>query len=364
MPRIVIDEFHQLLISHDFRPHLYNLRTLLEFPTPKILLTATLPPTLQNTALEMLGMKPDSPNLKIIRATTNRPEHRYICLPIVAPYESKIIAAFMICQLHHRFFTKKSRGLVFCTSIEQSEALGSILESRICNSARLNRKEELEAWHQGVSRGDQWMTATSCLTHGIDEPNVEAVVFFDLPHNLFELVQGAARGGRLGQSCTILVLQFAPHEKPVGKDYQLRKTLNLWSVDYKTCRRALLSSAMDGKKVTCDTLPGAIGCNICDPRSMHNTLIKESLAIRPVAISIDDYMLSMDAGTAPPSSPTSYAYQVYASCQPFDQRDPSPSLENNDFGISDGALLAIDMKQFNKTVSKDPISQSYLSDLV
>ena len=175
--RIVFDEFHQLVVSSDFRPDLQNIADLLKTTPPKIFLTGTLPPSMVESTYKLLGFSPHSTFYKEIRTTTNRPDLSYHCVQIPHSKSLNIATITLTAYLHGIYFKKKSRGMIFCPRIRDADKISEELHTTKCHGDVEDKAAELEMWRQGWSGPKQWMTATSCLTHGIDPSNVEIIIF-------------------------------------------------------------------------------------------------------------------------------------------------------------------------------------------
>jgi Helicase conserved C-terminal domain len=52
------------------------------------------------------------------------------------------------------------------------------------------------------------MVATTGFIHGIDHPNVNTVVFFEMPYGLNNVVQGGGRAGHSGRPAHIFLLDY------------------------------------------------------------------------------------------------------------------------------------------------------------
>ena len=218
---------------------------------------------MQDTALKTFGIDLQFLNLFIIRILTNHPEYCYYFHNLVGK-DTEFTTAYLACKMHQPYFNKKSRGLIFCTEVLQSEKIGQLLGCCVCNSSTSNYEEELERWRNASLVGDQWMSATSYLSHGIDLGDILVVIFAGLPYELIEMVQAASHGERLGQASFIVILQFAGPEKYTQEDLKLQKPINCWASNFTECQCLLISIIMNGARVSCKTLLKAQFCDICD----------------------------------------------------------------------------------------------------
>lgn len=279
--RIIIDEFHELLISSSWRPQLWRIKALVDSPIVKILLTGTLPPSFQAQALTMLGINTENQPFKVIRSPTNRPDIRYHLCNV--PYGQSMVLSIsqIVKKVHARFFHPKSRGIIMCTSKSRCESIATALGCRQCYSDLPNKLEEIERWKYGQTPGDQWIASTSCLATGVSFDGVEWIIFAGSPGSFYVFIQATARGSRYGETCVSLVVSDQGYFSPNSPDYELRNSMSDYCQNTTKCRRQQISSIMDGSdmQVTCATLPGALSCDICDRQSVYTNIIQEALSL-------------------------------------------------------------------------------------
>lgn len=288
--RILFDEVHQLVVSTDYRGHLYNCKDLNVLNIPKIYLTATLPPNFEKEFLDRIGIKRE--HITIIRTTTNRPELIYSFIDVNKQQNIVEVAAALVRSVHYQFFKQDSRGIIFCQSKDISCKLGQILGTPTCNSDNMERDVAQQVWRRGKQEGDRWMSATSSFIHGVDYPFVDCIVFVNLPYGLIDFVQASARGGRRGRPCQVIVIHNSTLETPKDPDYKLTRPMNSWSLSTTKCRRELISQHMDGVMVTCHTLPNALPCDICKPRSTFRFFAQQAIrSAKPSNLTIHQYMM-------------------------------------------------------------------------
>src|ERR1700723_126436 len=67
--------------------------------------------------------------------------------------------------------------------------------------------ESEEKWKEGLP-GHQWMVATTGFIQGIDQPNVDTVVFLEMPYGLTNFVQGGGRAGRSGAPAHVFLVNY------------------------------------------------------------------------------------------------------------------------------------------------------------
>ena len=91
-------------------------------------------------------------------------------------------------------------------------------------------------------------------------PNIDVVYFLGDPWDLFEVIQGGGRGGRLGHLFKVCVFSGS-FNKAVFYTPNGNRLLKEW-MQHNVCRRLTIGSYMDGTEATCLTL-NAGQCDLC-----------------------------------------------------------------------------------------------------
>ncbi|KAG6834775.1 hypothetical protein H0H93_007508 [Arthromyces matolae] len=266
--RICFDECHQMLTSEDYRTRFSQLGELAAFPVQRIFLSATLPPTLVQHFL-IKNYLPNS--TKVIRAPTFRANLRYLVLHVeerIRPVSE--VAIDLARHLETTIFSPFSRGIIFCNAIAQVDSLAKDLKGLKSHSQMDNteRQRMQDIWFAGGQ--SKWMVATTGWLHGIDHPNVDAVIFTNLPYGLLNFSQGAGRAGRGGQEATIFLLHptsqqwITPRESEI--DVQLLNPVDEF-LSATICHTRVLTEAMDGLEniKECNDILNGLSCNVCYP---------------------------------------------------------------------------------------------------
>lgn len=165
-----------------------------------------------------------------------------------------------------------SQAMLFCKLKTHTEdarkALQKLGYSALAYTSDSTNRDEVKQWFgQGHvapdSGGKAFLCCTSGLGAGINMPNIDFVYFLGTPWDLFEVIQGGGRGGRLGSQFMVTVFPggFGPsvHYDPQGKSLRQK-----W-MDHKQCRRITLSSYMDGETLTCQSIKKPL-CDLCEGR--------------------------------------------------------------------------------------------------
>ena len=299
--RIVVDEAHKIFLEDAFRSSFLRIKDLAQFPVQKIFLSATLPPFLEEHFFQMAALPSST---LVIRAPTSRPNLRYHAMVVEPQIKSVDDAAKELCNyLEEKTFEESSRGIIYCADIATTDALAdSIIE---CESH--SRMGASELWqHQGMwKQGERkWMVATTGFLHGIDYPDVRAVIFVKIPYGSLNIEQGAGRAGRNGEVANIFVLHPLNHYW-VGTDSRYRHQFGdydpdclIHAVDWvnsKTdCRRYGMSLLMDGQGTSCSDLPHAVKCDVCGPEDLMTAAIKKLLCAPSISCALESNLTSVD----------------------------------------------------------------------
>lgn len=268
MLRLVLDEAHQILSDFGYRPQFLKLCQLAELKVQLIYLTASLPIRLETRFLAQACLPPDT---VIIRGPSDQPQISYIKLTFSPLNTDKIRLAVDVAHIMANVIGPKRKGIIFCSTIEEVERLGSKVGSNCVSHSKLpsNVKAGNEArWKAGHS---QWIAATTGMICGIDDQNVGAIIFVGLGYGLVNLYQGAGRSGRDGTPSWTIVLQSSNARMAIAKegmkdDPQCIKESEAW-LHTEECRRIGFSLLFDRARVSCFDLPNAHFCDFCKPDS-------------------------------------------------------------------------------------------------
>jgi len=254
--RVVVDECHLIVTSSDWRPKLALLKNLRLLPCPIVLLTATLPPVQEGKLAASMLL----PCATYIRASTVRPDTRYYvswCEPGRA-LETALAAGQ---QRQRQLLSGREKGVVYCRSRQQCEELAKALGCGHYHAGDVDRAEQLGQWLQDGGL----IVATSALGTGIDVAGIVYVLHVGMPWSMIDFAQESGRGGRAGETLDSVVIvedgevERAMKQKSNDLGVQAMGTFLIGS----SCRRAAMSSYLDGKRVECGDVDGAASCDRC-----------------------------------------------------------------------------------------------------
>lgn len=304
---VVIDEVQAMLTGWDFRPVMKALDSLMSCKVPITGLTGTLPIRLEQKLKEALGLPQEH---TMIRTRTARPEHQYCLLRCASQGLLSRTIAF-ICLLSSSFLKGNRRGIIFvrkkmtgsdiCERFPQVDFIhGGIKDEE-------QRQAMLQKWRDGLSGG--WIIGTTSLIQGVDYHDVHLVVFVMAPFSMVDFVQGAGRAGRSGESSKVILLHagegFGLSCGDESDDLSCQQEMASWVKSPLPCRRMGISQCMDGETLTCDSLPGAMPCDLCQPQHDLEKLWEQAaqLSINMGALTLEN-LSTCPLGLSPPEKPT------------------------------------------------------------
>jgi hypothetical protein len=288
--RFVVDECHQVITCNIFRKKFDAVKELAQFPIQKIFITATLPVFLEDYFLQQVYLPRSTP---VIREPTNRQNLIYHLLRVEQRVRKVTDVILDLTKLVERkLWTEASRGIIFCLSRADVDEIAGFFNNTKSHSFMeySDRSELQEKWNEGFP-GHRWMVATTGFIHGIDHPNVDTVIFLEMPYGLNNFVQGAGRAGRSGRPAHVFLLDhrttFLQLQTASDVDKGAVAAGAKFIENVSDCRRTILSDVMDGKPVCCGDLFNALQCDNCDPND--SMVVASKKLLLPVRENSPDY---------------------------------------------------------------------------
>jgi superfamily II DNA helicase RecQ len=280
LDRIVIDECHIVLNQQrDFRPMMQQLGRLMMARTQVVLLTATLPPSLEGRLWQRMRWSREQ--VSLFRGRTSRTNVAYrLWRPIIErEYEGPHrwiqmdhIAAFIRDRIRR---SQGGRTIVYAHIVEHVTMMAKILGCEAYYHDQVDKTGVLERFRRepkGV------VVATSALGMGVDIPDIRSIIHLGRPRTLLDYAQESGRAGRDGQASEAIIIQ------PNGIDtpppwMQDTPSAEQQRVDAymsaSPCRRVVLDGYLDGvvdgyQRSHCGdhdhgSITGEARCDVCDP---------------------------------------------------------------------------------------------------
>jgi hypothetical protein len=262
----VIDEAHQILSHASFRSQFTKIKQLAPFQVQKIYVTGSLPIRLERRFLLETSL---SYATRIIRASTFQLQISFNLFRVSNMNTTLGRLAIDIAKFMETVMDPDQIGIIFCTNKRDTDELHKRFTHCSSHSDLLpsNRAHNEAEWLAGHKR---WIAATTGLIHGIDAPNVGAVIFLGLPYGLINTYQGAGRSGRDGRRSWAIIIDSINTQllQPHRKDDDLEcVTEGLALLEREDCRHLPFSETLDGTRTACLDNPLAHLCDVCDPDS-------------------------------------------------------------------------------------------------
>lgn len=201
---VVVDEAHCISAwGHDFRPEfrLIANRVGADHNAPKLGLTATAPPEVENDIVTTLGME----DPLVVREPTDRPELAYWRVRCQNDRQrTREMLRFVMAQ-------GGRPGIVYASRRAETERLAWVLRHAGFNArayhAGLLPEQRESAQESFLDNAVQVIVATKAFGMGVNKADIGWVLHFDLPESLESYAQEAGRAARThGTTATVALL--------------------------------------------------------------------------------------------------------------------------------------------------------------
>ena len=254
--RVFVDESHLTFTSSNWRAKLTTVRLVRGLRAPTIMLTATLPVTLEFELEEQMAAQ----MARYVRMVTTRPRTRYTvdtCPAGTGPERTLDVCRRMTSHLG------RQKGVVYSRSRQGCERLAAELECAYYHAGAVDNQERLDRW---LDKGGL-IVATSALGTGVVVPGVVFVLHTDVPYGMIDFAQESGRGGRAGEDVDSLIIveegrveMLAELSRGVGGiDQQVMDEF----ITTRECRRLVMSRYLDGQEIHCESEAGMARCDRC-----------------------------------------------------------------------------------------------------
>ncbi|KAF6740916.1 hypothetical protein DFP72DRAFT_837178, partial [Ephemerocybe angulata] len=274
--RIIFDEAHVWFMDLKFREQAMSLpSTLRQFPTQFVLISATIPPALEEVMSKDFAMSAST----TIRNHPHRPELKYIIIRNMAGIPGMIahFKSHLDNMKTSRPWSNRDRWIIFVTTYLDGYEVAKSLGVEFYHShnpeyplTHQERKAIYERWSSGGMPG---MVATTAVSVGTDYSHVRLTAHFNPPFDMTSLVQQTSRAGRDGApaDCLVLCPIWTRPRTHTGEDEirgitALKELLEIPPNSPPPCVRGAIGRAMEGVEIACIDLDSRWQpCSGCDP---------------------------------------------------------------------------------------------------
>ena len=223
---------------------------------PLILLTATLPPTLQSEFEDGLALR----QVRYIRTSTIRRSHRYHiqhCHTVALPHEAELLCQRWQAHIRGR------KAIVYCRSRAVCQRLAGVISSPAYQAQQEDKEGHLAPWLQHGG----YIIATSALGSGVDISDIVLVIHIGIPWSMIDFAQESGRGGRQGEvvDSIILVDTMQVSQRLQQGQYSIDQAAVADFITTDQCRRWVMSEYLDGvgSGQRCGATEGGQRCDRC-----------------------------------------------------------------------------------------------------
>jgi hypothetical protein len=368
LDRIVIDECHVMLNqSKTYRPQLQQLGRLMGVGTQMIFLTATLPPTAEQTIWDLI--KVPAADVHLFRSRTRRINVAYrVWRPTIdaqhGGHDQWIQMPSVVSFIQDRI--RRSQGgrvIIYGHTVGHVRLISELIGCEAYFKGQVDRSGVLERFRQTPSAV---VAATSALGMGVDIPDIRSIIHVGRPRTLLEYAQESGRAGRDGDiSEAVMIIPAGIDSVPgyatdASEEDQARVDEYVAMVS-PGCRRRVLDWYLDGvidgsERVACgdrnEDLPMAeVLCDGCQPHwRAQEPVLAEAVTAGPRVSSPSSpgSVGSSDGSDSSSASSSSGEFQPVSVVRRAGYAEQVFGILGPAAGIGDGILPAGIQQQFHE----------------
>ena len=205
--RCILDECHEFSLHHPERAATFRKFGVIcaSLGVQCIFLTASYPEHLHKVFCKMAHL---SPNIPVVRASTDRPMLGYHFLSVDTSKASISEATRRLVYSCEATLRPDERMIVFYKDDGSADSFAkrhrcAVYHSKLPTDGNNTKGYNLWLWDSGQTKV---IAATTALLQGTDRPYIKYVIFCELPYGEISYHQGGGRGGRAGEPGYVFVL--------------------------------------------------------------------------------------------------------------------------------------------------------------